>query len=120
MLADLAPAGMTTLPEAGVKSMDAVAVRLSVRYETVTGRPWLAEPHRQADKAAYAEAKRWTRFQPTFALGLAMARVDKLLSNERSLLYWPLYRVSVLKDPQRAFFEKWRREIDAGCDGGRE
>jgi len=108
--------GLTALVGAYPNSDGQYTRALNRTYETVTGRQWLAEPHRQADKAAYVEARRWSRFEPSFALGLAMARVDKLLSNERSLLYWPLYRVSVLKDPQRAFFERWRTEIELATD----
>ena len=89
---------------------------LNRTYETVTGLPWLAEPHRRADADAYAEAKRWAKFEPSFALGLAIARVDKLLSNERSLLYWPLYRAGVLRAPQALFFNKWRPEIEFATD----
>ena len=89
---------------------------LNRTYEIVNGRPWLSEPHRAADKGAYAEAKRWTRYEPAFALGLALGRIDKLLSNERSLLYWPLYRAGVLKDPPARFFDTWRPEIEWATD----
>jgi 4-amino-4-deoxy-L-arabinose transferase-like glycosyltransferase len=34
--------------------------------------------------------------EPKYALGLLAAKADRLLSHERPLLYWPLYRQSVL------------------------
>ena len=36
------------------------------------------------------------RFEPPYALGLLAAKADRLLTHERPLLYWPLYRQSVL------------------------
>ena len=36
--------------------------------------------------------------EPKYALGLLAAKADRLLTNERPLLYWPLYRQSVLPD----------------------
>ena len=51
-----------------------------------------SEPHRESDRAAYALAKHWTAFSPAYALGLLVAKADRLLTHERPLLYWPLYR----------------------------
>lgn len=108
--------GLTALVGAYPNADGQFTRALNRTYEIVNARPWLSEPHRAADKGAYAEAKRWTRFEPAFALGLGLARVDKLLSNERSLLYWPLYRAGVLKNPPSGFFDKWRPEIEWATD----
>jgi len=72
---------------------------------------------RDADHAAYALAKSWARFEPAYAIGLVAAKADRLLTNERPLLYWPLYRESVLRDPPRAFFDRHRAGIEQLVDG---
>lgn len=108
--------GLTALVGAYPNSDGQFTRALNRAFEAVTGIPWLGEPHREADAWAYGEAKRWTRHAPAFALGLALARADKLLSNERSLLYWPLYRQGVLRAESQAFFERHRRDIEAATD----
>ena len=45
----------------------------------------------------------WTKAEPKYALGLLAAKADRLLSHERPLLYWPLYRQSVLPPTSRVF-----------------
>jgi len=77
---------------------------------------------RDADRAAYALAKSWARFEPAYAVGLVAAKADRLLTNERPLLYWPLYRESVLPDRPngffaRAFFDRYRAGIEQIVDG---
>jgi len=72
---------------------------------------------RDADRAAYALAKSWARFEPAYAVGLVAAKADRLLTNERPLLYWPLYRESVIRDPPRAFFDRHRAGIEQLVDG---
>jgi 4-amino-4-deoxy-L-arabinose transferase-like glycosyltransferase len=72
---------------------------------------------RDADRAAYALAKSWARVEPAYAVGLVAAKADRLLTNERPLLYWPLYRESVLRDPPRAFFDRYRTGIERIVDG---
>ena len=72
---------------------------------------------RDADRAAYALAKSWARYEPAYAIGLVAAKADRLLTNERPLLYWPLYRESVLGDPPRAFFDRYRAGIERLVDG---
>ncbi len=57
-----------------------------------------APPHPAADRAAFALAKDWTRLEPAYAAGLLVAKADRLLTTERPLLYWPLYRQSVLPE----------------------
>lgn len=108
--------GLTALVGAYPNSDGQFTRALNRSFETVTGIPWLGAPHRKADEWAYQEAQRWTRFEPWYAIGLGLARADKLLSNERSLLYWPLYREGVLKPEKRAFFDRWRREIETITD----
>lgn len=71
---------------------------LNHAFGAVTGQAWLAPPHRQADETAYRIARDFRRVSPPYALGLALLRVDKLLGDERSLLYWPAYRAGVLPD----------------------
>jgi 4-amino-4-deoxy-L-arabinose transferase-like glycosyltransferase len=72
---------------------------------------------RDADRAAYALAKSWARYEPAYAIGLVAAKADRLLTNERPLLYWPLYRESVLRDPPRGFFDRYRAGIEQLVDG---
>src|SRR5207344_1354764 len=62
----------------------------------------LAPPHRESDRAAFKLAARWAKAEPKYALGLLAAKADRLLSHERPLLYWPLYRQSVLPPTSRA------------------
>jgi len=54
---------------------------------------------------------------PRFTLGLRLHRAWKLLGDERSLLYWPLYRQGVLRNGPQVFFDGWRTEIEAVVDG---
>jgi 4-amino-4-deoxy-L-arabinose transferase-like glycosyltransferase len=79
-----------------------------------TGYALLSEPHRESDRAAYALAKHWTAFSPRYALGLLVAKADRLLGVERSLLYWPLYRESVL--PPGNWFEVHRAGVERVVD----
>jgi 4-amino-4-deoxy-L-arabinose transferase-like glycosyltransferase len=79
-----------------------------------TGYALFEEPHRQSDRVAYALAKQWTAFSPRYALGLLIAKADRLLGVERSLLYWPLYRVSVL--PPGNWFDVHRTGVERVVD----
>src|SRR5207344_908693 len=63
-----------------------------------TGYKLFEPPHPAADRAAFALAKDWTRVEPRYAAGLLAAKADRLLGAERPLLYWPLYRQSVLPE----------------------
>jgi 4-amino-4-deoxy-L-arabinose transferase-like glycosyltransferase len=80
-----------------------------------TGYALFSEPHRESDRAAYALAKQWTAFSPRYALGLLAAKADRLLGVERSLLYWPLYRQSVL--PPGNWFDVHRAAVERIVDG---
>jgi 4-amino-4-deoxy-L-arabinose transferase-like glycosyltransferase len=78
-----------------------------------------APPHRESDRAAYELAKSWTRLEPAYAVGLLAAKADRLLTIERSLLYWPLYRVSVLPEGSAVlrFFSEHRTGVERVVDG---
>jgi hypothetical protein len=62
-----------------------------------------AAPHRAGDRAAFKLALQWSRTEPKYAVGLLAAKADRLLTYERPMLYWPLYRQSVLPPDSRAF-----------------
>ncbi|HLK91506.1 MAG TPA: glycosyltransferase family 39 protein [Polyangia bacterium] len=83
-------------------------------YAEGTGYALFAPPHRESDRVAYALAKQWTAFSPRYALGLLVAKADRLLGVERSLLYWPLYRQSVL--PPGGWFEVHRAGVERLVD----
>ena len=78
-----------------------------------------APPHRESDWAAYELAKSWTRLEPAYAVGLLAAKADRLLTVERPLLYWPLYRVSVLPEGSAVlrFFSEHRTGVERVVDG---
>jgi 4-amino-4-deoxy-L-arabinose transferase-like glycosyltransferase len=106
--------GHTALVGANPNSDGVYSRSLNRLFTEGTGYQLLAPPHREADRAAYALAKTWTRFEPRFALGLLAAKADRLLSNERALLYWPLYRQTVL--PAGSWFEIHRADIERVVD----
>ena len=66
-----------------------------------------------------ASPTRWpssvTAFLAAYALGLLVAKADRLLGRERPLLYWPLYRQSVL--PPGTWFDVHRAGIERVVDG---
>ncbi|HVV49582.1 MAG TPA: glycosyltransferase family 39 protein, partial [Polyangia bacterium] len=80
-----------------------------------TGYALFLPPHRESDRVAYGLAKQWTAFSPRYALGLLCAKADRLLGFERSLLYWPLYRQSVL--PPGGWFDVHRAGVERVVDG---
>jgi 4-amino-4-deoxy-L-arabinose transferase-like glycosyltransferase len=84
-----------------------------------TGYQLFAPPHRESDRAAFNLAKQWTKAEPKYALGLLAAKADRLLTNERPLLYWPLYRQSVLPTQSRVFvwFTEHRAGVERVVDG---
>jgi 4-amino-4-deoxy-L-arabinose transferase-like glycosyltransferase len=77
-----------------------------------------APPHRASDRAAFKLALQWSRTEPKYALGLLAAKADRLLTYERPLLYWPLYRQSVLPPGSRAFawFTAHRTGVERAVD----
>jgi hypothetical protein len=85
-------------------------------FHDVTGFTLLAEPHRQADRAALGIAREWIGFDPLFTLGLLASKAERLLVHERALLYWPLFRASVLPEAEREFFARHRSSIETITD----
>lgn len=111
--------GHTALVGANPNSDGRYSRSLNRMFAAGTPYRLFAEPHRAADRAAYALAKQWTAFEPAYAVGLLAAKADRLLTNERSLLYWPLYRQSVLRDGSgiKAWFDRHRAGIERVVDG---
>jgi len=83
-----------------------------------TGYRLFKEPHLAADRAAFKLAVEWSKAEPKYALGLLAAKADRLLSYERPLLYWPLYRQSVLPPGSRAlgWFSTHRTGVERVVD----
>jgi 4-amino-4-deoxy-L-arabinose transferase-like glycosyltransferase len=109
--------GLTALVGANPNSEGTYSRSLNRIFFEVTGHELLSEPHRQADRAAYALALDWTRFEPAYAVGLAVKKAERLLGPERGLLYWPIYRAGVLRDPDRTWFAERQGKIEAVVDG---
>ena len=109
--------GHTALVGANPNSEGVYSRSLNQLFWKGTGYRLFDPAPRAADRAAYALAKSWAAFEPAYALGLVVAKADRLLTHERPLLYWPLYRESVLRDPPRAFFDRHRAGIERLVDG---
>ena len=109
--------GHTALVGANPNSEGVYSRSLNQMFRLGTGYQLFDPSPRAADRAAYALARSWAAFEPAYAAGLVAAKADRLLSNERPLLYWPLYRESVLRDPPRAFFDRHRAGIERLADG---
>jgi hypothetical protein len=108
--------GLTALVGANPNTDGCYSRSLNRMFHDVTGFPLLAEPHREADRAAMSIAKDWIRFDPLFTLGLLASKAERLLAHERALLYWPLFRAGVLAEPERTFFAHHRAAIEALAD----
>jgi 4-amino-4-deoxy-L-arabinose transferase-like glycosyltransferase len=106
--------GHTALVGANPNSDGVYSRSLNRLFTEGTGYKLFEPPHREADRAAYALAKTWTLLEPRYALGLLAAKADRLLGNERALLYWPLYRPSVL--PDGGWFDIHRARIEQVVD----
>ena len=98
--------GHTALVGANPNTEGVYSRSLNQMFARGTGYALFAEPHRQADRAAYDLARKWTAFEPDYALGLLAAKADRLLTHERPLLYWPIYRQGVLDAQARAGFAR--------------
>ncbi len=109
--------GHTALVGANPNSEGVYSRSLNQMFRLGTGYRLFDPDPRAADRAAYALAKSWAAFEPAYAIGLVAAKADRLLTHERPLLYWPLYRESVLRDPPRAFFDRHRQGIEWLVDG---
>jgi 4-amino-4-deoxy-L-arabinose transferase-like glycosyltransferase len=109
--------GHTALVGANPNSDGVYSRSLNLMFKRTTGYELLRPPHREADRAAYALARRWAEVDSDYALGLLGAKADRLLTNERPLLYWPLYRQGVLRGESARWFDAHRAGIEALTDG---
>ena len=107
--------GHTALVGANPNSEGTYSRSLNRLFSEGTGYSLFKPPHRESDRVAYNLAVRWTKVSPGYALGLLVAKADRLLGRERSLLYWPLYRQSVL--PEGNWFDVHRAGIERLVDG---
>jgi 4-amino-4-deoxy-L-arabinose transferase-like glycosyltransferase len=108
--------GHTALIGANPDSEGVYSRSLNRMFTEATGYRILEAPHRESDRAAYDLAKRWTAFEPDYALGLLAAKADRLLTHERSLLYWPIFRQGVLDGGARDGFARHRQGLDCLAD----
>lgn len=108
--------GLTALVGANPNSEGTYSRSLNWMFREVTGHAVLAQPHRDADRAGYALARQWSAFEPAYALGLVVRKAERLLGNERPLLYWPLFRAGVLTDEQAGWFAGHRHALETVVD----
>jgi hypothetical protein len=109
--------GITALIGANPNSEGSYTRALNRMFNDVTGRSVLDEPHHETDRAAYAIAREWFRFEPGYALGLATLKADRLFDPEHRLLYWSIFRPGVLVGPPAAWFAGRRDAIVRLADG---
>jgi 4-amino-4-deoxy-L-arabinose transferase-like glycosyltransferase len=109
--------GLTALVGANPDTDGAYSRSLNRIFRETTGYTLLAEPHREADRAAYAIARDWTRFERPYAAALVVTKAERLLGSEAPLLYWPLYRRGVLTGARASWFERHRRALEGLVDG---
>jgi len=110
--------GHTALVGANPNSDGTYSRSLNRLFWEGTGYRLFSEPHRAGDRAAFKLAVSWTRTEPKYALGLLAAKADRLLTHERGLLYWPIYRQSVLPPGSRAlaWFTNHRTGVERAVD----
>jgi 4-amino-4-deoxy-L-arabinose transferase-like glycosyltransferase len=89
--------GLTALVGANPNSDGRYSRSLNRLFAETSGYRVLGEPHRQADRASYAMARQWVAASPAYELGLVELKAERLLREQRPLLYWPLYRAGVLQ-----------------------
>src|SRR3569623_1253138 len=113
--------GHTALVGANPDTEGTYSRSLNLMFTKATGDSFLKdgpERHRASDRAAYELAKSWTAFEPAYAVGLLAAKADRLLSHERNLLYWPIYRQGVLPASRvHAFLDGHRAALEWLADG---
>jgi 4-amino-4-deoxy-L-arabinose transferase-like glycosyltransferase len=111
--------GHTALVGSNPNSDGAYSRSLNRLFTDVTGYRLFDSPdhHRASDEAAYAMAKRLARFEPSYTLGLVILKADRLLSHERNLLYWPLYRQGVLQGETKVWADAHRPTFEGVADG---
>ena len=108
--------GHTALVGANPNTEGVYSRSLNRMFTAATGYELGEPPHRDADRAAYGLARQWTAFEPSYALGLLAAKADRLLTHERPLLYWPLYRQGVLDAETRAGFARHQAGLERLAD----
>jgi 4-amino-4-deoxy-L-arabinose transferase-like glycosyltransferase len=108
--------GHTALVGANPNTDGVYSRSLNRMFTAATGYTLLEPPHRESDHAAYALAKQWAAFAPDYTLGLLGAKADRLLTHERPLLYWPIYRQGVLEGAARDGFARHRVGLDRLAD----
>ena len=108
--------GLTALVGANPDTDGRYSRSLNRMFHEVTGYTVLAEPHREADRAALSLALPWMRFDPAFTLGLILGKAERLLVHERALLYWPLFRAGVLPEPALGLASRWRSTVEPIVD----
>jgi 4-amino-4-deoxy-L-arabinose transferase-like glycosyltransferase len=110
--------GNTALVGANPNTEGTYSRSLNLMFTKGTGYRLFEPPERQlpSDRAAYQLARSWTTFEPIYAAGLIAAKADRLLTTERNLLYWPVYRQGVLDGAQRSFFDGHRAAIERATD----
>ncbi len=108
--------GITALIGANPNSEGTYTRALNRMFKDVTGRSVLDEPHHDTDRAAYAIAREWFRFEPGYALGLATLKADRLFDPEHRLLYWSILRPGVLVGRPAAWFAARRGAITGFAD----
>jgi len=109
--------GITALIGANPNSEGTYTRALNQLFKDVTGKSVLDEPHRETDRAAYAMAREWMRFDPAYTLGLALEKADRLFDPEHRLMYWSVLRPGVLVGrPARVAADR-RAAIVALADG---
>jgi 4-amino-4-deoxy-L-arabinose transferase-like glycosyltransferase len=89
--------GLTALVGANPNSDGRYSRSLNLMFKEVSGYTLLAEPHREADHASYELAREVVAFSPAYAAGLVVEKAERLLTRQRPLLYWPVYRAGVLQ-----------------------
>jgi hypothetical protein len=88
--------GITALIGANPNSEGTYTRALNRMFLDITGRSVLDEPHHQTDQLAYGIVREWWRYEPTYALGLAVMKAERLFDPEDRLFYWPAFRRGVL------------------------
>jgi 4-amino-4-deoxy-L-arabinose transferase-like glycosyltransferase len=108
--------GITALIGANPNSEGTYTRALNQMFHDLTGRSVLDEPHHETDSAAFALAREWTRFEPTYALGLVAKKAERLFEPEQRLLYWSIFRPGVLVGARAAWFTARRQMIGGAAD----
>jgi 4-amino-4-deoxy-L-arabinose transferase-like glycosyltransferase len=108
--------GITALIGANPNSEGTYTRALNQMFQDVTGKKVLDEPHHDVDRMAYALAREWARFEPSYSLGLAAMKAERLFDPEQRLLYWSIFRPGVLVGRPAAWFEARHAAIADAAD----